>query len=696
MGKDMGKKSIFKQLLLPMVAIVCAMAAALVTIILSVFSQSYERELYQRSQDKSNLMAGEIRTFLDGAYGITQELAVNPSILTMDTQVQTPILEDCVSRNSYLELLYIQGTDGMQTGRSGGELADHSTRWWFSQVMEEQEPFISKSYYSVNTGMPCASIFFPMYRDNQLLGVFAADLKLDYLQTLIETYSDTKNGEYSFILDGEGVVVAHPDSIQIEEQYNYKTLVKTTACRTADGRTETDADGNIVTQEEAFELSEEYQALIETVMAGGSGSARIHNEGTQYYVSYAPIALKGESDSWSILTVKKASDAMALVNNFIVIAVGISAAAILIAVVIIMLLAGKLTAPIVKLTQLIGDASEGNFTVQADESSRNELGTLAQSFNSMTRKVADILNKITSFTSEVVSSGGKMKALEEGNAGIEQKIKEISKGAAGQTQDARKVVARAAELEEKFEELAGKGRAMEQDARNTQDSGLAGERVIEELHSHNEQTALMMEESYHRIAALNEQSQQISNIAGTISEISSQTSLLALNASIEAARAGEQGKGFAVVAESIGKLAADSENATSDIEKIIQNLCTEITRTVDTIEKIKQEHKVQSEAVGRVRSTFADFRGLADATLSNVDDINQLIGQMHKLDRSMVHAAERIRDISQNTAELSEDMVMALEDQTDSIEQVAGRIADLTRVSEEVQKEMTKFQLHNE
>ena len=128
----MKKTSIFKQLLLPMIAIVCALAVCLTGIVTFIFMKSYESEIYLRSQDKSQL---EIATFLDGAYGITEELSVNPSILTMDTNVQTPILEDCVKRNPYLELLYIQGRDGMQTGRSSGELADRSTRWWFIQTM---------------------------------------------------------------------------------------------------------------------------------------------------------------------------------------------------------------------------------------------------------------------------------------------------------------------------------------------------------------------------------------------------------------------------------------------------------------------------------------------------------------------------------------------------------------------------------
>ena len=181
----MKRASIFKQLLFPMIAIVCAFAICLTGIVVFIFVKSYESEIYGESEDKSQLVSGEIATFLSGAYNVTQELAFNPSILTMKTEIQTPILEDCVKRNSYLELLYIQGRDGMQTGRSSGELADRSTRWWFTQTMEEQKAFVSKSYYSVNTGMPCASIFFPMYREDGLVGIFAADLKLDYLQSII-------------------------------------------------------------------------------------------------------------------------------------------------------------------------------------------------------------------------------------------------------------------------------------------------------------------------------------------------------------------------------------------------------------------------------------------------------------------------------------------------------------------------------
>ncbi len=689
----MKTKSIFKQLLLPMIAIVCALAVSLSGVIILVFTKSYESEIYDKNQDKSKLVAGEIATFLDGAYGVTEELSVNPSILTMDTSIQTPILEDCVARNSYLELLYIQGTDGMQTGRSSGELADRSTRWWFVQTMEEQKPFISKSYYSVNTGMPCASIFFPMYDKGTLVGIFAVDLKLNYLQSLIEEFSDVENGEISFAIDGEGVVVAHPDSLQIEELYNYKTMTKTVSSKDADGNLLKDADGNIVTEEQPFSISKEYQQVITDVMEGNTGCCKIKNEGESYYVSYAPILLKGESDSWSIITLHKQTSAMAMVYRIVPIAVILALFAIAMAVFVVALLARRLTKPIVSITELIGNASDGDFTTRADESSENEIGTLSKSFNKMLSKISGILTKITTFTGGVVQSSGYLKDIETNIDSISKAVREISEGTDAQNADVTKVVTRVAELEEKFQELQAKSSLLLENAQNTILSGETGTLNVNELKSQNETTTRMMDESYEKILSLGEQSQKITNIVNTINEISSQTSLLALNASIEAARAGEQGRGFAVVAESIGKLAADSSAATADIENIIVDLCQDIQGTVGNIEFIKNGVHGQSEVVDKVQGTFDDFRKLAEKTKDSVSGMEELVEEMHKCDRSVVHAVERIRDISTNTAELTDKVANSLEEQLAGIRHVAERIDDLSAGSKEMEQEMTKFKL---
>lgn len=689
----MKRKSIMGQLLFPMITIVCVLALCLTGIITAIFSKTYENEIYSRGRDKSLLVASDIATFMDGAYGVTEELSVNPSILTMETDVQTPILEDCVKRNPYLELLYIQGTDGMQTGRSSGNLADRSSRWWFIQTMEEQKSFISKSYYSVNTGMPCASIFYPMYRNEELIGIFAVDIKLDYLQSLIDHFSDMENGEYSFVIDGEGVVVAHPDSTQIEELYNYNQLTKTVSKKDANGQPLLDADGAIVTEEQSIPISEDYQEIIADVMAGNSGSRKMKNDGETYFVSYASIPLNGASDSWSVITLHKESSAMAVMYQIIFIAVLIAIVIIAIAALVITLLARKLTNPVVAITELIKNASDGDFTVRAPENSLNEIGTLSKSLNKMTAKISVILSRLTGITREVVQSSDSLKNIEAEADSISRAVREISDGAVRQNDEIHQVVMKAESLEENFGQLQKKNGRLLQDAQNTMLSGENGMSAVSELKVQNESASQGMTAAFEKIQLLEAHSQKISGILNTINEISSQTGLLALNASIEAARAGEQGRGFSVVAESIGKLASDSTMATADIKKIIEELCRDISDTVTNIAAIRNNIEGQTGVVDNVQNTFTDFRVLAEKTKESVRDMEQLVRDMHESNHYVVEAVEKMKNISTNTAELTDRAADSLEGQLQGIRNVSERIDALSQVSAEMEQEMTKFKL---
>ena len=682
----MKKKSIFRQLLIPMLAL----AAALPAVVLFIFTTSYEREIYDRNSQVTELLAGEIAGFLEQAFHVNEELSDNPSILSMDTKAQTPILKKCVERNEYLDLIYIQGTDGMQTGRSSGELADRSARWWFQQVLEEKESFISKSYYSVATGMPCASVFFPMYEDSDFKGVYAADLKLDFLQELIGKNSDKADGRQSFVIDGEGVVVAHPDQVQIEEQYNYKDQTRTVSVKDNAGNATVDADGNIVTQQHPLEISKDMEQVITQVMAGGGGSEKISYDGKAYYASYATISLPGKSDSWSLITLQKKSAAMAMVNRMLVIAAGISLLAAAFATFFVLRIARKLASPVLSLSGLMKEAAEGDFSVLAAEDSQNEVGQLAKSYNVMAGRICGALIRMRDFTKDLLNCSDNLQAMESKICALSDSMQEISDGTAAQTLEVNQVVEQVELLEEKFSDLKLKSGELLAEAEHTIKSSEEGALSIRKLEERNKEVTDSLEQSFEKIRKLEEHSANISDIVRTIGSISSETELLALNASIEAARAGVHGRGFAVVAESVGTLASDSSKASSDIEAKMEEFCNDIQQIVAQTKNLKQIMQAQIEAVQKTEEIFLDFTKTTEQTGSFAGDMDGLIEEMYESDRRIADAAQRICDISKTAEGLSEKVASSMEEE---LKDIQSGVESLTKVSSQMEREMEKFKL---
>lgn len=682
----MKKKSIFRQLLIPMLTL----AVVLPAVVLVIFTTTYEREIYSKNKTLSSLMSEDISIFMDEAYHINEQLADNPSVLTMDTDIQTPILAKCVERNSYLDQIYIQGTDGMQTGRSSGELADRSNRWWFIQMMEKPEAFISKSYYSVATGMPCASVFFPMYEGDNLKGIYAADLKLDFLQDLIGEYSAKEDGRISFVIDGEGVVVAHPDVTEIEEQYNYKDQTRTVSVKDASGNPTTDKDGNIITEQHALDISEDMEQLITLVMAGGSDSKKISYDGKTYYASYAAIPLQGSSDSWSLITLQERSAAMSTVSRMLIIAAVISLVAVTAVVLIVMYLARQLTIPVISIAGLMKDASDGNFSIQAEENSKNEVGQLAKSYNIMADKISGALLHMMEFTGHLLKCSDKLQGIESNIGSISHAMKEISDGTSEQSLEVSHVVERMDKLEEKFSELKSRSANLLDGAEHTMKSSEEGINSMKELEEQNRHVETNVSRSYEKIKLLQAHSSKIADIVGTINSISSETELLSLNASIEAARAGEHGKGFAVVAESIGKLASDSSKATEDIGNIITAFCNDVDSIVTQTEDVQKITAAQIQAVQKTVEIFLEFKTMTEQTSASAGDMDGLIDEMSEIAQFIVDAAQRINDISTKAEGLSGQVTAALDEQ---LEDIQSSVKSLTMVSGEMKQEMGQFQL---
>lgn len=148
---------------------------------------------------------------------------------------------------------------------------------------------------------------------------------------------------------------------------------------------------------------------------------------------------------------------------------------------------------------------------------------------------------------------------------------------------------------------------------------------------------------------LNAHVQKVSNFTNTISNISSETNLLAINATIEAARAGEAGKGFSVIAANVRSLAEGTENSAKQIENIISEL-TAINRQMGNAiatssESIAQQRGQVNEvdrSFTEVHTGITQFMTAIEAMSDNVKSVLQANGEIVESTRLISGASEEV------------------------------------------------------
>ena len=325
--------------------------------------------------------------------------------------------------------------------------------------------------------------------------------------------------------------------------------------------------------------------------------------------------------------------------------------------------------------------SEGDLTKKFEIKSKDEVGAIANNLNSLLAfirqimvTIADNSMKLDESSETIVRKLSQAELsitdvsafMEEMNASMEQtnfSLNQITES-----------IVQAYSAIEAISVQAGEGSESSENIRNNAEEiyrNAAAERIQAK-----EKADAMASEVSDRIRR-SKAVEEISTLTGDILNITDQTNLLALNASIEAARAGEAGRGFAVVADEISKLAANSADAATSIQKV----STEVIQAVNDL-----ADEAEAMLAFLDETAMKGYEKLLEISESYQGDVGSLNRMMQDFAKESASLKENMDGIKGSV----EVVRIALNECTSGVGDVTERSVDLTVNVAEIEAEARK------
>ncbi|MGM0594417.1 MAG: methyl-accepting chemotaxis protein [Pseudomonadota bacterium] len=304
--------------------------------------------------------------------------------------------------------------------------------------------------------------------------------------------------------------------------------------------------------------------------------------------------------------------------------------------------------------------ADGDLTTTIQLRSHDEMGHIAESFNSMSASFRNLVSQVISSSSQVASAAEELSAVTE----------ETNKGITRQQHETDQVATAINQMSATVQEVSGNATSASEATQAAEQEAATGKGVVENTIDNINRLADGVGRAAELIKAVEGDSDEIGTVIDVIRGIAEQTNLLALNAAIEAARAGEQGRGFAVVADEVRTLASRTQQSTQNIQEMIERLQGGARRAVKAMDE-------SSEQAGHGVESAAEAGESLERITASVSTIAQMNTQIASAAEEQSAVAEEINRNVSNISEISEQNASGSSQTAAASSQLSGLATEL-------------------
>lgn len=655
-----------------LIVISCSLLLLLVLAVgaLAVFNSS--SALKDETEKSLGMLAGELadltKSRVETQLKVLEMLALQEDLQSMDWERQQPALEELIPHTDFLVMAVV--TPDGTAHYPDGTTADLSSREYIRKALNG-ESNISDLLISSVTNELVLMYAVPIKKDGEVEGALIGRRPGDALSTLIKENGYGEKG-YSFMINSEGTIVAHPDIERVFNQFN---------------PLENKQDENFSS----------IAAFVEQALEEKSGTGSFSFEGRDFYAAFTVI----DGTDWTIVITadeKEVLSSVSLLQKNLVISV-------VIIMLVTMLAAFRFShvfAKVIKAGIKIGDKI-ADLDISEDLPDRylqrkDEFGVIAHALQRVIANFREIAQELTRTSEELAASSQELTAISEQSASsaneVSKAVEEIAGGAADQAHFTEDGAAKATLLGEAIEKVQKHAENVNDHSGNIAEVVDEGLTEMDNLAQITEESSAATNEVHDIILRTNDSAKKISQASQVIASISGQTNLLALNAAIEAARAGEAGRGFSVVAEEIRKLAEESANSTKAIDGIVEELQLNAQNAVEMMERVASIESEQAESARVNKEKYIAIRQAVSDTNKVIDEMLVSCEEMETMKNEILGVLQNLSATAEENSAATEEVAATMQEQTASMESIAKASEELAILAQKLQEIIMKFKLN--